>query len=75
MRDSNELCGHSNRIFCVKFNFKNPYMLASGGWDNTVQVYDTRKKGPVAAFYGPSICGESIDFHNDGFTMMTGSYR
>jgi len=29
----------------------------------------------VASMYGPSICGEAIDFKSDGFTVMTGSYR
>ena len=50
-------------------------MLSSGGWDNTVQIYDIRKKGPVGSIYGPHICGDAIDYYNDGFTLMTGSYR
>ena len=24
---------------------------------------------------GPHICGDAIDFRDDGFTMLTGSYR
>jgi len=32
-------------------------------------------KGPVASIYGPHICGDAIDFKNDGTTMLTGSYR
>ena len=28
--------GHSNRIFCVKFNKTDGNMIVSGGWDNTV---------------------------------------
>jgi len=50
-------------------------MIASGGWDNTVQIFDIRKKGPVKSLFGPHICGEAIDFRNDGFTLLTGSYR
>jgi len=53
----------------------NSNMLASGGWDNTVQIYDIRKKGPVGSIYGPHICGDAIDYYNDGFTLLTGSYR
>jgi len=75
MKDSGELCGHSNRIFCVKFDPFNPDRIASGGWDNTIQIYDIRRKGPVASIYGPHICGEAIDFHSDGNTLLTGSYR
>lgn len=25
--------------------------------------------------WGPHVCGEAIDFRNDGYTMVTGSYR
>jgi WD40 repeat protein len=28
--------GHSNRIFCVKYNKTDPNMIVSGGWDNTI---------------------------------------
>ncbi len=75
MKESSELPGHSNRIFCVKFNPYDPNKIASGGWDNTIQIYDIRKKGPIASIYGPHICGDAIDFKNDGFTLLTGSYR
>ena len=75
MKENGELCGHSNRVFCVKFDPVNQNMLASGGWDNTVQLYDIRKKGPITSIYGPHVCGDSIDFKDDGNTMLTGSYR
>ena len=75
MKESSEHCGHSNRVFCVKFDPMDYNMVASGGWDNTLQIYDIRKKGPVASIYGPHICGESIDWKNDGHTILTGSYR
>ena len=67
--------GHSNRIFCVKYNKVDPNMIVSGGWDNTVQKYDTRYRMPVQSIYGPHICGDCIEIRNDGYTMMTGSYR
>lgn len=75
MKESGLHCGHSNRIFCVKWDYSNPNIVASGGWDNTIQIYDIRRKGPVASFYGPHICGDAIDFKNDGHTLLTGSYR
>ena len=75
MKENGELPGHSNRIFCVRFDPQNSNMLSSGGWDNTVQIYDIRKKGPVGSIYGPHICGDAIDYYNDGFTLLTGSYR
>lgn len=67
--------GHSNRIFCCKFNKENPNMVVSGGWDNTVQIYDLRYRAPISSIYGPHICGDCIEIRNDGVTMMTGSYR
>jgi len=75
MKDNEHFCGHSNRIFCVKFNQVNPFCIASGGWDNTVQIYDVRTNGVVGSIFGPHICGDAIDFRNDGFTMLCGSYR
>ena len=47
MKEAGNLPGHSNRIFCTKFNPTDPNMLVSGGWDNTICVYDIRYRGPV----------------------------
>lgn len=75
MKEAGDKCGHSNRIFCTKFNPSDNNMLVSGGWDNTIVVYDVRYRGPVHTFWGPHICGDTIAFRNDGVTMVTGSYR
>jgi WD40 repeat protein len=75
MKENGEMPGHSNRIFCVKFDPFSQHTIASGGWDNTIQIYDIRKKGPIKSIYGPHVCGDAIDFFNDGHTMLTGSYR
>lgn len=75
MKGLAEQPGHSNRIFCCKFNPSDSNMIVSGGWDNTIQIYDTRYRGPVSSIYGPHICGDCIEIRNDGVTMMTGSYR
>lgn len=75
LKERGDLPGHSNRIFSVKFNPVNPSMLFSGGWDNTMQIYDIREKGPVASIYGPHICGDAIDVRFDGYSVLTGSYR
>lgn len=75
LKENKELPGHSNRIFCVKFDPAEPNRIISGGWDNTIQLYDIRQKGTVGSIYGPHICGDAIDFHNDGNTILSGSYR
>jgi COMPASS component SWD3 len=75
MKEKGELPGHSNRIFSIRFNPLDSNMVVSGGWDNTLQLYDIRQKGPAASIYGPHICGDAIDFKNDGYSLLTGSYR
>ena len=50
-------------------------MVISGGWDNTIQIYDLRYRGPVATIYGPHICGDCMEMRDDGHSLITGSYR
>jgi len=75
MAERGNLPGHTNRVYCVKFNPYDRNMMASGGWDHTLQIYDVREAKPVHAMCGPNVCGESIDFRNDGYTCITGSYK
>ncbi len=64
--------GHSNRIFSVCFHKENNNLLASGGWDNTVQFYDLKTSQVVNSIFGPHICGDSIDLK--GNYLLTGSW-
>lgn len=64
--------GHSNRIFSLCFSKENPSLLVSGGWDNTVQFYDTRQGTITNSFYGPHISGDSLDIKGD--YILTGSW-
>ena len=75
LKERGDFPGHSNRIFSVKFNPFNPNILFSAGWDNTMQIYDIREKGPVGSIFGPHVCGDAIDVRFDGYTVLTGSYR
>jgi len=45
--------GHSNRIFSVKYHPEDPNLLISGGWDNTVLLWDLRLSKVVGRVYGP----------------------
>ena len=65
--------GHSNRVFSLKFVPDDPQLLLSGGWDNTVQLWDLRIKQPASSMYGPHICGDAIDV--SGNEVVTGSWR
>lgn len=73
MHNSKDFVGHCNRIQCLKFSPLKEEILYSGGWDNTVNVYDMRVEGPVMAILGPQISGEAIDVRSDGI-LLTGSY-
>ena len=53
--------GHSGRIFCVKYFPNDTSTIYSGGWDKTIQFYDTRQCKVANSIYGPEICGDSLD--------------
>ena len=65
--------GHNNRVFAVKYDQEDENMLISGGWDNTIKIWDLRMETPVRGIYGPFICGDSLDIH-DGY-ILSGSWR
>ena len=49
--------------------------MLSGGWDNTIQIWDIRIGRSVRSIYGPYLCGESLDIDDDGEKIVTGSFR
>jgi len=65
--------GHSNRIFSAKFVPGDDNCVVTGGWDNTVQIWDLRAGMAVRGFYGPHICGDALDVV--GNEIVTGSWR
>ncbi len=65
--------GHSNRVFSLKFNPLDENLLLSGGWDNTVQIWDVRVGHSVRSIFGPHLCGDAMDVHKN--TILTGSWR
>jgi len=71
--------GHSNRVFSVKFHPTDENLLVSGGWDNTVQVWDVRAGHSVSSIFGPHLCGDGLDVCVDPktkrTTMLAGSWR
>ena len=71
--NGHKMHGHSNRIFCCKFDPANDNVLYSGGWDDIILINDLREGGPVNKILGPHICGEAIDLQ--GNLMLVGSQR
>ena len=64
--------GHTGRIFCVKYFPNDTATIYSGGWDKTIQFYDTRSGKVANSIYGPEICGDSLDMN--GFTLASGAW-
>ena len=70
---NNDHLGHTNRIYGLKFSAEHPEILLSGGWDETLFIWDTRIGHHVEYIYGPLICGDSLDIRGD--YILTGSWR
>mmetsp|Transcript_30876 Transcript_30876/g.81018 ORF Transcript_30876/g.81018 Transcript_30876/m.81018 type:complete len:245 (-) Transcript_30876:233-967(-) len=65
--------GHSNRVFSLRFSPSDDNLLLSGGWDDTVQLWDVRTDSPVRNIFGAHICGDALDI--SGNEILTGSWR
>jgi len=65
--------GHANRVFSLRFNPDDPNIIISGGWDNTMQIWDTRIDHAVRSIFGPHVCGDSVDICNN--IILSGSWR
>lgn len=74
MHIEDELVGHSNRIYCVKFDPSNEYLVYSGGWDSYIVINDIRCKGEerVGEIFGPLLGGETIAMK--GNMLLVGAY-
>jgi COMPASS component SWD3 len=67
------LPGPVNRVFSLKFHEDDPNIMLSGGWDNSVYIYDVRTESPCGSIYGPCLSGDSLDMQGD--QVLTGSHR
>ncbi len=65
--------GHANRVFSSCFDPASPHTLLTGGWDNTVHIWDTRSGRSERKIFGPHIAGEALDISNG--CVLTGSWR
>lgn len=65
--------GHSNRVFAAKFVPFDDNLVVTGGWDNSVIVWDSRAGRAVRSIYGPHLCGDALDVA--GQEIVTGSWR
>eukprot|EP00768_Dysnectes_brevis_P009533 gnl/Dysnectes_brevis/968_a1078_3611.p1 GENE.gnl/Dysnectes_brevis/968_a1078_3611~~gnl/Dysnectes_brevis/968_a1078_3611.p1 ORF type:complete len:363 (+),score=105.30 gnl/Dysnectes_brevis/968_a1078_3611:37-1089(+) len=71
--DRESTSGHFNRIFSLVFHPTQPNIIATGGWDQTIQLWDLRVDHSVASIHGVNICGNSMDLC--GNQVLAGSWR
>ncbi|XP_073529927.1 uncharacterized protein [Phyllobates terribilis] len=65
--------GHTRRIFALKFHPSEHHIFVTGGWDDSIKVWDKRMaKEARRVVIGPHICGPGIDIRND--QILSGSW-
>jgi COMPASS component SWD3 len=67
--------GHSMRVYCCKFDKKDPNVIFSGGWDQNLVIWDLREGKPVNSIFGPLICGDGIDVSSITGEVITASHK
>src|SRR5580704_8286810 len=64
--------GHTNAIDALAFNSTGT-LLASGGRDSTIKLWDIRSGGELRSLTGHLSNVTSVAFSNDGKTLVSGS--
>uniref|UniRef100_UPI00398EBA41 uncharacterized WD repeat-containing protein all2124-like n=1 Tax=Pristiophorus japonicus TaxID=55135 RepID=UPI00398EBA41 len=65
--------GHSRRIFALRFHPDHSHVFLTGGWDNSIKIWDKRMVKEARRFLnGPHICGHGIDVK--GSHILTGAW-
>ena len=65
--------GHSNRVYSLRFHPTEKNYLVSGGWSDTVQIWDLRAKKVVKKISGPHVSGDALDIC--GNVILTGQWK
>lgn len=69
-----EFRGHSNFVFCAKFNPQSSNLLVSGSFDETVKLWDVRTGDCVSTLPAHSDPVTAVDFNRDGTCIVSGSH-
>ncbi|XP_071943918.1 WD repeat-containing protein 89 homolog [Antedon mediterranea] len=67
--------GHRFRVFSIKFHPHDNASFVSGGWDDTVQFWNTTSEHSIRKLNGPHICGDALDIDPHHNHVVTGSWR
>lgn len=63
---ADEIDGHTSRVFAAKFNPASNAEFLSGGWDNSVLLWDLRKPHAIRYISDVNLCGEGLDIDKMG---------
>ncbi|KAL7857383.1 hypothetical protein SRHO_G00162820 [Serrasalmus rhombeus] len=67
--------GHWLRVIAVSFHPEKETQFISGGWDNTIQFWDTRQQHSVRMISGPHVCGDALHIDPSANQILSGSWR
>ncbi|XP_044755445.1 uncharacterized protein LOC123314319 [Coccinella septempunctata] len=67
--------GHTSRVFAAQFNPASNAEFLSGGWDNTVFLWDLRQPHGIRYISDVNLCGEGLDIDQMGRQVLTCSWR
>lgn len=73
--DASFFPGHADRVFGLRYLASNADVLVSGGWDNTLRVWDARVADgrSVLTLRGPQVCGDAVDAEPEGTGLSAGA--
>ncbi|XP_031369329.1 uncharacterized protein LOC116186385 [Apis dorsata] len=67
--------GHKSRVFSACFRPKSAHELISGGWDNTIQFWDSRQPYALRRISGVHMCGDGLDISKNGKEILSCSWQ
>jgi len=69
--------GHVMRVFALQYHPQDDQVFVSGGWDNTIQWWDTRtsERYSIKKISGPLLCGEGLDIEPNTQKLVAASWR
>ncbi|XP_043250999.1 uncharacterized WD repeat-containing protein alr2800-like [Colletes gigas] len=67
--------GHRSRVFSACFNPKSVHELISGGWDDTIQFWDTRQPYALRRISGVHMCGDGLDISRNGKEILSCAWQ
>lgn len=68
-----EIPCHKNKIFGLIFDNDDSNRVISGGWDDSLHIWDLRTKSSIHQLFGSHLCSNSIDI--SGNMLLVGAWQ